>query len=76
MNAVLRFIEAPSVTFVRQLAEGVKDAQQEAKRVFSKTAAKFAEQKPARNIEQERGYRAKLDTIHAQAVAILRDRGR
>ena len=44
--------------------------------INDETAAKFAAQKPARNIEQERAYRAKLDEIHAQAVAILRAKGR
>lgn len=44
--------------------------------VNEETAAKFAAQKPARNVEQERAYRAKLDAIHAEAVALLRARGR
>lgn len=42
----------------------------------AETAATFAAQKPARNIEQERAYRAKCDAIHAEAAALLRARGR
>lgn len=50
--------------------------QAEAEKQNDQTARVFAEQRPARNIEQERGYRAKLDEIHAQAVELLRARGR
>ena len=50
--------------------------QAQAEFVNDQTAAKFAAQKPASNIEQERSYRAKLDKIHAEAMALLRAKGR
>ncbi len=78
-SAALRFFDLPTANLVREVAAGFEDAakaiQAQAVRMNDETARIFAEQKPARNIEQERGYKAKLDAIHAEAVAILRAKG-
>lgn len=77
---VLDFFQLPSITRTRASAAGFQAAadaiQAQAEQVNATTAAVFLAQKPAANPEQERAYKARLDTIHAEAVAMLRAKGR
>lgn len=77
---VLDFFQLPSITRTRAIASGFQSAadaiQAQAEQVNATTATVFLAQKPAENQDQKRAYKARLDEIHAQAVAMLRAKGR
>ena len=80
LNDVLSFFDTPSVargrTVIGAYSAVVDALQRHAEQMNDTTAAVFISQRPPRDADAERAYREQQDRLHAEAVAILRARGR